>query len=580
MSDFKINASVVIDSNKADAELLKLQKQAEKKKLKVDVQIGNIAKLNSQLSQVTNVLNKAFKMDKSSLSNLKQIEDTLKQINKLGKDVQKNIFGGNSSKGANDASKGVDKLLNQYKQLISQKTALEKQMSKTTDVQSFAVLESQLVRVSAKLTNLGVDLNKLRDNDSVERSLAQTFQGLQNNITKAKTQLEKFNNTKILDEKQTSEVIRLSNELDKLSNKKLKDMNFLDMQKLSSDLSNVQKQMNNLKLPDAQSKFEKPFTSMQKQVDGLIGKLNTLSKSGYVDTSQIQRMVSDLQKIKSIDLNSIDKLTLDSSISQVNKLEQEFKDVSNAAKELKFKEKLAIDTSKVQNDLTKLRQKCVEAGRSTSDIDRLERELRELSDVPMDKVPNNLAKIRNEVTQMKGSFSGLNSTVKSTNTFFSDLYRSFSTFTLGNMIGMQLQNGIRQIGQTVVELDSSFRDMMKVAPESFRGTADELDNVKDRAIEAGISVARSSNDIIQGTAKSFQMGIKSIDDAMQYATKSAQFANVADLSIEDSDKYLASIMAAYGGVVESLKPLRENIRGAGEDYNTLTKFTDLANYAG
>ncbi|NJK16123.1 phage tail tape measure protein, partial [Clostridioides difficile] len=67
---------------------------------------------------------------------------------------------------------------------------------------------------------------------------------------------------------------------------------------------------------------------------------------------------------------------------------------------------------------------------------------------------------------------------------------------------------------------------------------------------------------------------------MEYAKKSAQFSNVSDLSQEDSNKYLTSIMSAYGGVANSLKPLRTELQGAGRDYNNLTKFSDLANYAG
>ena len=41
-----------------------------------------------------------------------------------------------------------------------------------------------------------------------------------------------------------------------------------------------------------------------------------------------------------------------------------------------------------------------------------------------------------------------------------------------------------------------------------------------------------------------------------------------------------SIMSAYGGVENSLKPVREQVSGMGKDYNTLTKFMDLANHAG
>ena len=48
------------------------------------------------------------------------------------------------------------------------------------------------------------------------------------------------------------------------------------------------------------------------------------------------------------------------------------------------------------------------------------------------------------------------------------------------------------------------------------------------------------------------------------------------LTQEQADTVLASVMSAYGGVENSLKPVREQIKGASKDYNTLTKFMDLA----
>lgn len=328
------------------------------------------------------------------------------------------------------------------------------------------------------------------------------------------------------------------------------------------------------------SKASSQFAKLQRDATNLQSKLASLGKSGYVDTSKLKALSSDLKKIQNLNFKNMNSSGMNAAISGMESLKNKYKELESATKQSKFNAKFDINTSKAQADLDRLRQKALELGQSTSGIDKLEAKLKELSNLPMDKKANELARIKSQISGMKSSFSGLNSSLNTTNRFFQNLYSSMSTFTLGNMIGMGMMNFARNIKTTIVELDSSFRDLMKVAPDNFRGTTEDLNSLRDSAIEAGVSVARSSTDIIQGTAKALQTGIKDINDAMEYATKSAQFANVSDLSSEDANTYLTSIMSAYGGVANSLKPLRAELQGAGKDYNNLTKFSDLANYAG
>ena len=68
---------------------------------------------------------------------------------------------------------------------------------------------------------------------------------------------------------------------------------------------------------------------------------------------------------------------------------------------------------------------------------------------------------------------------------------------------------------------------MKVAPDTFQGTADELDALRQKASEVGQDVARSSVDIINSTASALQAGFKDVDKAMEYAKNVNIFANVA-----------------------------------------------------
>lgn len=491
LSEFKIRLQTELDDSQAESQLKKLQEVANKKKIKLNIEIGDLANFDVQFKKIQTSLNKSFKLDKSSLSSLKQIRDTLKEIDGIT----------NNNKGRNKNS-----LVSEYKQLAVESSAIQKQMSKTIDTGSYKALEKQLDSVENKMKNLKSVMSQ-----------------------------------------------------DQLSGLKSFD------DKIARNL---------------ERSYVSSFNKIQSEVTKLDSKLSSLGKSGYTDKNKLSSIVDDLNKIKNLDFNNISSGGLQNLTNDLEQIRNKIKEVEDNASKLKFNDKLDLDTSRVQNDLNKLRQACENVGSSTSDIDRLEQELRQLSDLPMDQVPNSLAKIKAEVNGMKSAFGGLNTATKESNKFFSELYHSFSTFGLANILADGLQSAIRGIKETVIDLDNSFRDLMKVAPDTFKGTSEELNQLKNDAISAGIEVARSSNDIIDGTSKAFSMGIKNVKDALEYSKQAAQFANVADLDQESANSYLASITAAYGGAANALKPLQGELKKTGEAYSSLTKFADLANYAG
>ena len=131
---------------------------------------------------------------------------------------------------------------------------------------------------------------------------------------------------------------------------------------------------------------------------------------------------------------------------------------------------------------------------------------------------------------------------------------------------------------TVVETDAAMTDLRKVYDKNLTG--DALKGYLNSVTEVAKGTGKSSVDVIQGTARAVQSGISDINNTLTYAKQASIFSNVGDVTQEQADTVLASVMSAYGGVENSLKPVREQIVGASKDYNTLTKFMDLANYAG
>ncbi|MCC0713358.1 phage tail tape measure protein, partial [Clostridioides sp. ES-W-0017-02] len=204
MSEFKIKTSIELDDEKAKAQLKSLQTSAKENNIKLNVE-----------------------MNTSSLNNLKQLESVLTKINALSAKTQNGLFGGKSAKSSNS---GVNNLISDYQKLINKKNAIEKQMSKTTNTQSYTELNGQLTRTMNQITNLGSALDNLKgktnvnDNafDSMQRSLASTFQKAQADIQKTQSQIEKFKQTKFLDDTQLRELNKYSAELNRLSKTELK----------------------------------------------------------------------------------------------------------------------------------------------------------------------------------------------------------------------------------------------------------------------------------------------------------------------------------------------------------------------
>lgn len=596
MSDFKLKISTEIDKTKAESQLKGLQSIADKKAnmIKLNVSIGNLAKINSELSSIKNTINKAFKLDSSSINNLKQIENTLKQITKLSKENQKGIFGGSSgSSGTNKESAGVDKLLNQYKQLIVQKTTLEKQMSKTTNTQSLATLDSQLNRVKSGITNVSSALDNIGGKakidtsafNNMERSLSSTFQSIQGKTEQAKKSLESLSKSKILDEKQLQDVKKLESEITRLSNLKLKDMKFMDMSKALQDIDSVKSKISSIKMPDINTKLSTQFNSVQKQADSLITKLSSMSKSGYADNAQLTRMQSQLQAIKSLDLTSMDNLSMQKSIAEVNKLEQEFKEAESTIKQLKFNDKLNIDTSKVQMDLDKLRAKCIEVGRSTADIDKLEQELLQLSSVPMDKIPNEMARIKASMSGISSSANGMSTSIstatRASSAFgntWSRMIGSFTAFTPGFLLANSITTGIRGLKTEILDLDKAMTNVIKIADETDIDTAKKIRGITDNAIDIAKEVAGSVPDVVQSISDALKAGANSMQEATEVAKYSQIFANIGDIDVSTATTGVASLVNAFK--IDPLKEFQVEIDGTVQKTTELANSMDILDYAG
>ena len=367
-----------------------------------------------------------------------------------------------------------------------------------------------------------------------------------NKISKALEKFNKVSNGASSTSKGTSGVSSLIKEYKELGNIASKLEKQLNSGKLGADSVN--------RVSNAIDELKKKMQALRTKAEGSMDANSLIKKMDDFDHSQLNKSLIDMhsymnkvdaqadkirQTINNIDMSNIS----DGSKSELQDILDRIEKIKNEAKDVR----LDFDVSSSLNDL----DDC---------LDKVKRIQREAKDVGKSK------------GGLLGSILGTKS----------EFLNSFSSLTLANVVGDFLEEGIRETVRAwkdlVVETDSAMTDLRKVYDENLSG--DNLSKYLDNVTEVAKNTGKSSVDVIQGTANAVKMGIDDINKALEFSQRASMFSNVGDVSQEQADTMLSAILSAYGGVEESLKPVREQIKGASKDYNNLTKFTDLANHAG
>ena len=400
--------------------------------------------------------------------------------------------------------------------------------------------------------DLKINTNKIEEQlKGLKKSFKDTFKldgQVINDLNKISKALEKFN--------------KVSNGVSSTS-KGISDISSLikEYKELGNIASKLEKQLNSGKLgKNSIDRVTAEIMNLKKQMGQIkdqarqLGDSLTLSKMEIFDANQLNKSLTDMhsymnkvdaqadkirQTINSLDMNNLGN----SSKNELNEILDKVEKIKNEAKDVR----LDFDVSSSLNDL----------------------------DDCLDKVK----RIQREAKDVGKSSGGLLGGILGTK---SDFLGSFSSLTLANVVGDFLEDGIRETVRAwkdvVVETDSALTDLRKVYDENLSG--DSLTKYLNNVTEVAKGTGKTSVDVIQGTAKAVQSGISDINQALVFAEQSAMFSNVGDVSQEQADTMLTAVLSAYGGVEQSLKPLREQVQGAGKDYNNLTKLMDLANHAG
>ena len=473
----------------------------------------------SDLNKVTNAIDEIRNSAKEDILLEIEVGDALDKLNKASESIKK--FQKESVEGAKEYNKVLGEQQKTQEKLVTQqqKDSISKQKGEmknlVNEYKDFSNMYSKL----QKQMNSGT-----LGEDSIKRTATQMTE-LKNNMSQlydkmdsnAKKQIDLFNT--------------------KQMNKGIVDMNSA-MNKIETQSTSLLTKLNNIKL------------------DNL----------GDIDLSKLNKAKSQLEEFIALCKQDIDiDLDVGSILSDLSKLTNETKNFE-----------------KIQDVFDK-----VESASKQIDLGNLTNEAKDLINY-VDKMDGSFEKtfkgVNEGIKEAQSSIKKISSDTKGKGLFGSifgtkkDFLDNFSSFTLAEVAGDFISDGIRQMASawkdTIVETDAAMTDLRKVYDKNLTG--DALKGYLNSVTEVAKGTGKSSVDVIQGTAKAVQSGISDINDALTYAKQASIFSNVGDVTQEQADTVLASVMSAYGGVENSLKPVREQIKGAGKDYNTLTKFMDLA----
>ena len=461
-------------------------------------------------------------------------------------------------------------------------------------------LESQLKNLGEQ--EIDVKLNGVDKIEAQLKSLKNSFQdafkvngSFLNDIKKVANAIEKINSGGSSTSKSTSSTSKLVSEYKDLANtvekiQKQLSKGLLDESSISRSNTLIEKlkgQMNDLKneMDEVELASVKAFegklenkhlaemnnylNKIESTTASLGTKLNSISFD-HIDSSKIEKIQNELKEIQDIARQDINlEMNVGDILSDLNR-------ISNEIKNLEKVENLASSFEKVSSSVTN----------ATSDIERLSSEIKSLENVA-DNLDGSFDRAFKGASSSVKDFQSSLEKVKSSSGIFGDMddfLGNFSQFKIADLAGDAIADGIRQMAtawkDTIVETDTAITDLNKVLSEGGKLTGQSLDNYLNQVTQVAKGTGQASTDIIQGTAKAVQSGIKDTEQALKYAQQSAIFANIGDMSQEEADKILTSVMSANGGVEKSLQQTSSHLKAYGKDYSQLQEFIDMANYAG
>lgn len=414
-------------------------------------------------------------------------------------------------------------------------------------------------RVSRALKEVQ-DVNSSKGNSNAINRMVAEYKDMANTVSKLQKQINSGSMGEDGIKRTTSKITELTSQMDKLKSQ-------ITSLGGGSKLELFDSKSANKALVDMNQYMNKIETSAA----SLGTKLNSINFD-HVDTDKIEKLQTELKQIQDIAKQDINlDMDVGSVLSDLERIGSEIKNLEKV-------ENLASSFDRVKSSVNGTSSEIEQMSSSIKQLENLAGNLDGSFDKALTGVKSDLKSIQSEVKTSSKALGkgGLLGT-------WDDFKGNFAQFTLAEVAGDFITDGIRSMVRglvtTVTDVDGALTNLAKVAPDSFSTTGDQLKTYMKQVQTVSKNSGRDMVSVIDSTASALQSGIKTINEALDYSELSAVYANVGDMEQDLADTQLKSIMSSYGGVNNSLTAVRENIKGAGKDYSTLSKYIDLAKIA-
>ena len=566
--------------------------------------------INNQIKNLTTNMSNISKLDDISFSNVnKQIKNMTTSLEKMNTFKFNNLESLNKVIGMSEktissmTSAGV-KDFSSFAKSIDQVTKSMEKISKTN--------LNDIKKMGTLIENVGKGFDKAFVGDNVSkgtaklREMANVLQEINKLDSATKKQVMGSNIVSDVqkESKARSEMKSLLNEELKIRKQLMTSTNDQSTKALASNLKEVQKALNGMSINKSASHMRSLTQSMAKEFQSIQTKAQSM-KTQLEKALKIDKNVANIQGFKDIykELQNISNFKIDfnSDLAErdIANLNSKLKELETKTKSLNIDVKSTGKFDKLQNEIDSLDRKIKELRDNQIDFDVDDSELKEAERL-LDKlkgyklgnidaggwkqidtdIGNCNKSIKNYSSEVKKASKASDSGASSGFKWAKNLNDALSTYTPIYMASRLLTSATEGTVQSIIDLDSAFRDIAKVAPDSYKGTREEMRALKQDATEVANAVGKTTVEALQGTASAFQLGIKNTKDALTYAKNINMFSNVGDMTVEEADNQMKSIMSSYGGVEKAVKAGTSAVKGANKEYSLMTEIMDGANWAG
>ena len=306
-----------------------------------------------------------------------------------------------------------------------------------------AALEKFKNSASKDRVEIKVDSDGIKDADKTSKQLEKTWKELYSTSQKLQKQMSKG----VLDD---NSMKRTADELDKIH----KRMNDLYKQMDASSRKNIdmfntsQSEKGLANVNDALNKIQKTATSLQTKTNGI--------NFDHIDAGTLKEVETRLEAIQDIAKKGID---LDMDAGEIGAVMSELKNIESYIKNLEKVENLASSFDSIR----------VAASACGVEIQDFNSEIKQLEsmagavDGSFDSAFNGLkSSIKSVNSELKSLDTNTKSAFSSFTGTWSDFTGNFTQFTMAEMAGDLLADGIRRLGQglvdTIVETDKAMTE--------------------------------------------------------------------------------------------------------------------------